>query len=221
MKPMSETGASRGHLSRNLIVETAISIADQGGLETVSMRSIANALGVTAMSLYKHVANKDELIDEMLDRVIAEIDRPEGVDWKTAIRTSSFSTRDVLLRHSWASRLWLTRVGGTGQARLRQADWMLRTLRRGDLPEELVYHAYHILESYILGSTLQQLSFPYRGDELTGIVEDFLSDFPVDEFPHMAEHVRQHLKPHEGGMTGFEFALNLLVDGLDRARDSD
>ncbi len=216
---MTVTETSRGRLNKDLIVNTAVTIADEGDLEAVSMRAVAGALGVTAMSLYKHVANKDELIGEMLDRVIAEIDRPEGSDWKEAIRTSSHSTRDVLLRHPWAPSLWLTPVGGSGQARLHYADWLLRTLQSGGLPEELVYHAYHILEGYILGSTLQELSFPYSGEELSGIVEDFLGDFPTREFPDMAEHVRRHIEPREGGMTGFELALDLLLDGLERARN--
>jgi hypothetical protein len=156
----------------------------------------------------------------MLDRVISEIELPDGLDWKTAIRRSSISTREVLLRHRWAPGLWHVRVGGSGQARLRHADWMLRMLRSGDVSEDLTYHAYHILESYILGSTLQELSFPYRGEELTGIVEDFLAEFPVDEFPDMATHVRQHLEPRRAVKSGFEFAIDLLLDGLERARDA-
>jgi len=215
---MAAAETSRGRLNKDRIVDTAVTIADERGLEAVSMRAVAGALGVTAMSLYKHVANKDELIGEMLDRVIAAIDRPEGGDWKEAIRASSHSTRDVLLRHPWAPSLWYTPVGGSGQARLHHGDWLLRTLRRGGLSEELVYHAYHILEAFVLGATLQELSFPYKGEELTEIVEDFLEDFPAVEFPDMAQHVRRHLEPREGARTGFDLALDLLLDGLGTAR---
>jgi AcrR family transcriptional regulator len=214
---MPEDIPPRSPLNRELILRTAVAIADEGGLEAVSMRALAGELGVTAMSLYNHVANKAEMIDGMIDLVIAEIELPEGTDWKSAIRTSSRSTREVLLRHRWAAGLWLSRQGGVGPARLRHGDWLLGQLRQSGLPMELVFHAYHILESYILGSALQQLSFPFQGEELAGIAQNFLQEFPLDDYPEFVEHVRQHLDPPEG--SGFEFALDLILDSLDRARE--
>lgn len=215
---MPELKPQRTPLTKELILQTAVGIADRGGLEAVSMRAIANELGVTAMALYNHVAGKDEMIDGMIDVVIGEIELPEETDWKTAIRSSSMSTREVLLRHGWACGLWLSRQGGVGPARLRQGDWLLGMLRRSGLPMDLVFHAYHILESYILGSTLQQLSFPYRGEQLEGIARNFLAEFPADDYPEFGEHIRQHLKPPQG--SGFEFALDLILDGMERARDA-
>lgn len=212
-----ERPVDRSPLSRELVVNTAIVLADEGGLAQVSMRNVAAKLGVTAMSLYNYFAYKDEMVQAMLDRVISEIELPERPDWKEAVKASSISTREVLIRHSWAAGIWLTQQGGVGTERLRHSDWLLGTLRRAGLPEYAVFHAFHILESYILGSTLQQLGFPYEGEELTAMAEGFLADFPVGDYPNFFEHVKQHLAPPQGPTTGYEFALDLILDGLDRA----
>ena len=185
------------------------------------MRKVASRLDVTAMSLYHYFTNKDEMVVAMLDRVIGEIDLPFGDDWKDAIRTSSKSTKDALIRHGWAAKIWLTQQGGVGPERLRYSDWLLATLRRGALPEYAVFHAFHIIESYILGSTLQQLGFPYEDEELEAIAGDFLSQLPVEKYPDFAKHVNQHLTPLDTPISGFEFAIDLLLDGLERVRAGD
>jgi AcrR family transcriptional regulator len=204
-------------LSREAILEAAIELADQGGLEAVSMRAIATRFGVTAMSLYNHVDGKDGIVDGMIDQVIAEIDLPELTDWKEVIRRIAVSTREVLVEHPWAPTLWLSRQSA-GPARLRWGDRLLRALRRGDLDDETVFHTYHILESNILGSTLQQLSFPFSGDELTDLANDFLETFPRDEYPDFVTHIEAHLMPRKKRQTDFEFSLDLILDGLERSR---
>src|SRR5712691_539571 len=218
-----KTGAraeSRIPLSRERVLRAAVTLADEGGIEALSMRKLAKELGVEAMSLYNHVANKDEILDGIIDVVASEIDLPsDGADWKTAMRRSAISTRDVLLRHPWACSLWMSRQGG-GSARLRRGDWMLRTLREAGLSKELIYHAFHIVESHILGFTFQQLSFPYREEELAGMAATFLQQLPVDEYPDFVEHVMQHLEPRHGDEGGFEFGLDLVLDGLERLRDT-
>lgn len=219
--PDQETPSDRPPLSRDLVVETAIALADDGGLDQVSMRNVAGRLGVTAMSLYNYFDNKDRMVEGMLDRVISEIELPEDLDWKQAIKASSVSTREVLVQHRWAAGIWLTQQGGVGTERLRHSDWLLATLRRGGLPGYAVFHAFHILEGYILGSTLQQLGFPYEGDELAAIAEDFLDEFPAEEYPDFVDHVRQHLSPPVGPKTGFDFALDLILDGLERFGPTD
>ncbi len=207
-------------LSRERVLNAAIALADEGGIEALSMRKLAKELGVEAMSLYNHVAGKDEILDGIIDVVAAEADLPpEDVDWKTAIRKSAISTRDVFLAHPWACNLWMSRQGG-GSARLERADWMLKTLREAGLSSELTYHAYHVLESHILGFTMQQLNFPYEEEELAGMAETFLQQLPADEYPDFVEHVMQHLEPHEGDEGGFEFGLDLVLDGLERLRDT-
>ena len=104
--------------------------------------------------------------------------------------------------------------------RLQRADWLLRTLREAGLSPELTYHAYHVVESHILGFTVQQLNFPYRDEELEGLASRFLARLPAGEFPDFVEHVEQHLEPHEDGPSGFELGLDLILDGLERLRDA-
>ena len=210
----------RKPLSRERVLGAAIGLADAEGIEALSMRKLARALGVEAMSLYNHVANKDAILDGIVEVVAAEAELPpDGTEWKGAIRQSAIATRDMLVRHPWASGLWMSRQGG-GTARLRRADWLLRTFREAGLSEELTFHAYHVVESHILGFTVQQLNFPYQGAELEERASRFLARFPVDEFPDFAEHVQQHLEPRERDEGGFELGLDLILDGLERLRDA-
>jgi len=212
--------ARRTPLSRERVLRAAIELADAGGIEALSMRKLARALGVEAMSLYNHVANKDAILDGIVEVVAAEAALPpDGAEWKSAIRQSAIATRDMFVRHPWASGLWMSRQGG-GTARLRRADWLLRTFREAGLSEELTFHAYHVVESHILGFTVQQLNFPYQGAELEERASRFLARFPVAEFPDFAEHVQQHLEPRERDEGGFELGLDLILDGLERLRDS-
>jgi AcrR family transcriptional regulator len=212
--------ARRKPLSRERVLGAAIGLADAEGIEALSMRKLARELGVEAMSLYNHVANKDAILDGIVEVVAAEAELPaEGTEWKSAIRQSAIATRDMFVRHPWASGLWMSRQGG-GTARLRRADWLLRRFREAGLSEELTFHAYHVVESHILGFTVQQLNFPYQGAELEERASRFLARFPVDEFPDFAEHVQQHLEPYEGDEGGFELGLDLILDGLERLRDA-
>ena len=195
-------------------------LADSGGIEALSMRRLAKELGVEAMSLYNHVANKDEILGGIMDVVVSEIDLPsDRADWKAAMRRSAISARDVFLRHRWASSLWMSRQSD-GPARLQHADWMLRTLREAGFSKDVIYHAFHILESYILGFTDQQLNFPYKDEELAGMAETFLQQLPAGEYPDFVEHVMQHLEPRHDDEGGFEFGLDLILDGLERVRDT-
>ena len=213
------SAAPRTPLSKERVLRAAIDLADAGGIEALSMRRLARELGVEAMSLYNHVANKDEILAGIVDLVATEIEMPEGDDWKAAIRRSAISHRDVLVRHRWASSLQMSRQGG-GPAQLRHADWLLRTLREAGLSKQLMYHAFHIVQAYVLGATVQQLNFPHRGEELAGLATSFLQQLPAGEYPDFVEHVMQHLEPRHGEEGGFELGLDLILDGLERARGS-
>ena len=209
--------APRTPLNKERVLRAALELADAEGIEALSMRRLAKELGVEAMSLYNHVANKGEILAGIIDLVAGEFDLPSGEsDWKAAMRRNAISSRDVLLRHRWATSIWMTQGGGP--ARLRNGDWMLRTLREAGFSPGLIYHAFHILESYVLGYTLQQLNFPYKGEELAGLAADFLEQIPVADYPDLVEHIQQHLEPHDEGTGGFELGLDLMLDGLDRAR---
>jgi AcrR family transcriptional regulator len=209
--------APRTPLSKERVLRAALELADAEGIEALSMRRLAKELGVEAMSLYNHVANKGEILAGIIDLVAGEFDLPSDEnDWKIAMRRNAISSRDVLLRHRWATSIWMSQGGGP--ARLRNGDWMLRTLREAGFSPDLIYHAFHILESYVLGYTLQQLNFPYKSEELAGLAADFLKQIPVEDYPDLVEHIHQHLEPHDEETSGFEMGLDLILDGLDRAR---
>jgi AcrR family transcriptional regulator len=203
----------REPLSRERVLRAAIELADEEGLEALTMRRLAKALGVEAMSLYNHVRNKEELLAGILDVVADEVEPAEGTDWRTALRRAAISEREVLLRHPWASPLRSSSRSG-GHPQFEHADRTLRTLREAGFPPELVYHAFHVLDAYVLGYASLQLSFPKRGEELPELAAAFLERFPVADYPDLAEHIRGHLEPPEGG--GFELGLDLLLDGLAR-----
>jgi hypothetical protein len=169
------------------------------------------------MSLYNHVANKDEILGGIIDAVASEAELPEGVEWKTAVRRNAISERDAYLRHPWAPGLSMSRQSG-GPAAIRRTDWLLRTLREAGFSQYLIYHALHIFDAYVLGFTFMQLSFPYKGEELANLAEGFLRQLPADEYPDLLEHIKQHLEPPEG-RSGFELGLDLILDGLERLRD--
>jgi AcrR family transcriptional regulator len=220
---MSRAATTRRPLSKQRVLRAAMKLADSEGLDALSMRRLARQLGVKAMSLYNHVANKDEILDGLVDEVTREIDLPEDVDWNTAIRRHAISARDVFIRHKWASNLLLERQNA-GTARMRMTDWQLRKLREGGFSDAVVYHAFHVVEAYILGFTRLQLSVPYTRDELAGKAAEFIESLPLDDYPDLVEHIRQHMAPsepdHGHGQSGFELGLDLILDGLERLRDT-
>jgi AcrR family transcriptional regulator len=212
------TTNSRPPLSRDRVLEAAVELADRGGLESVSMRRVAAALGVEAMSLYHHVAGKDDLLGGMLDVVVGEMEvaSPEH-GWKEALRTSAISAHEVLVRHRWAAGLMMT--AGVGTARLRFQEGLLATLRRSGFSAGLTHHAYHALDSHIVGFALWQVSLP-PSDELAGLAADFLRQLDAESYPYFAEHVEQHIGDEAGsGAEEFAFGLDLLLDGLERLRE--
>ena len=212
---------ARKPLSRDRVLRAALALADEGGIESLSMRRLAQKLGVEAMSLYNHVANKDEIVDGILDLVADEMELPsDEADWKTALRQSAISAHEALTRHQWASRLWMSRRQ-VSPVRLRQGDAVLRTLREAGFSRELTYHAYHVLQGHVTGFTLQEVNFPYDREELERMVATFLREFPADEYPDLADHIRQHIEPSDEHEGAFEFGLDLILDGLERLRDAD
>ena len=213
---MSET--RRPALTRDRVLSAAVELADDGGLESVSMRKVAAALGVEAMSLYHHVAGKDELLGGMLDLVVGEIEVPSPEHpWKEALRRSAISAHEVLVRHRWAAGLMMS--AGVGPARLGFMESLLATLRQSGFSPDLTHHAYHALDSHIVGFTLWQVSLP-PSEELTGLAADFLRQLDVERYPYFAEHVEQHLGDSAAsGAEEFAFGLDLILDGLERLRD--
>ena len=211
--------APRVPLSRERVLRAAIDLANRGGITALSMRKLAQELGVEAMSLYYYVARKEDLLAGMVDLVVREMELPSmGADWKAGLRKSAISAHDVLVRHPWACGLMMSVKDGT--ARLRWMDAVLRCLREAGFSTELTHHAYHALDSHITGFTLWQLSFPFEVEQLADVAATFLRELPVDEYPYLAEHVAWHLTETRDDDEGeFAFGLDLILDGLERMRD--
>ncbi len=209
---------ARPPLSRERVLDAAILLADGGGIGALSMRKLAQELGVEAMTLYYHVANKDAILDGIVDMVVSEIEIPPAdAGWKAALRRSAISAHDVLQRHPWAAALMLA-PNRVSQARLRHMNAVLGTLRGAGFSAEMTDHAYHALDSHIMGFTLWVVGMNIGGDaELEAMATDFLATLERDELPHLAEHVEQHLRPRSPNDEGdFAFGLDLILDGLER-----
>jgi AcrR family transcriptional regulator len=217
---MANKTRARSPLTKERVLRAALRLADKDGIDSLSMRKLGQELGVEAMSLYNHVANKDEVLDGIVEVVVKEIEPPlDDADWKATLRQNAISTHQVLMRHPWAASLWWRRAEGPD--RMRKAELMLRTLREAGFSEELTYHGYHVLVGHILGFTLQALNFPIETkEELAEMAAKFLEDFPADEYPYLAEHIRQHVDPGDSDEGAFEFGLDLILDGLERLRDN-
>ena len=209
----------RETLTRERVLHAAMAMADEAGVESLTMRSLGQRLGVEAMSLYNHVANKDDVLDAIVDMAVAEIVPPVATgDWRAAIRSSALSANDVLYRHSWACALWLQRY--PGPARIRYMEGLLACLERSKLPHEIAHHAYHVIDTYIVGFTAQQHTFVIGDDELAAAAGDFLGQLSADDNPHVIAHVHQHLSGEPATTSAFEFGLDLILDGLHRRRKS-
>lgn len=210
----------RAPLSRERVLHAALELADTNGIESVTMRRVAQALGVEAMSLYHHVANKDELLGGILDIVLDQIDLPPpGTEWKTAIHRIATSANQALFDHKWAAGLALS--GPTvSQARFRYMDAVLRSLREAGFSDELADHAYHALDGFIMGFTLWEVSISAGMARLVPDVSAFLETFDSTAYPDLGNHIRWHLRPESAGGDEFVFGLELLLDGLDRRRQS-
>jgi AcrR family transcriptional regulator len=216
-------------LNRNRVLQAAISLVDEGGIESLSMRKLGQALGVEAMSLYNHVANKDDLLDGIVDLVLNEIELPAvDQDWEAAIRACAISAHDAFWHHPWACNLIMssTRVH---PARLHYMESLLRTLREAGFSAEETYHAYHTLDSHILGFTLWQVGHTIPGDgprvttreELRDFMATFFPTLRMGDYPYLIEHGEQHLLDGSHKEEGeFEFGLRLILDGLKRMRNT-
>ncbi|MGI8999595.1 MAG: TetR/AcrR family transcriptional regulator [Candidatus Limnocylindria bacterium] len=212
--------ARRVPLNRERVLEAAVAFADKHGIASVSMRKLGEALGVEAMSLYNHVANKDELLDDMVDFVFAEIGLPSGgADWRTAMHERALSARRVLSQHRWAIGLMESR-GSPGSATLRHHDAVIGCLREAGFSIEIAAHAFAVLDSYIYGFAFQEANLPFdTAAETAGVADAILAQLPTDEYFRLSELASFHvLQPGYDYGDEYEFGLDLILDGLERAR---
>ncbi|MEO8093599.1 MAG: TetR/AcrR family transcriptional regulator C-terminal domain-containing protein [Pseudolysinimonas sp.] len=191
-------------------------MADKAGLEVLTMRKLGEALGVEAMSLYNHVANKEGLVDGMIDIVFSEIELPGNEPWALAMRRRATSLRDVLSRHRWAVGLMETRRN-PGPANLRHHDAVLGSLRGAGFSIDAAAHAYSLMDSYIYGFAQTQMNLPLETPaQIAEVGNELLRQFPVDEYPHLAEMIEHAMKPGYNHSSEFEFGLDVVLEGLGR-----
>jgi len=203
-------------LSREQVLRAGMALADERGLDALTMRKLGERLGVEAMSLYNHVANKVDLLDGMVDLVFAELDLPDpGADWRSAMRDRSVSARAALRRHPWATGLMESRAS-PGPANLRHHDAVLGSLRAGGFSVPMAAHAYSLLDSYVYGFCLQETGLPFdAADDMEEVVEAILGGMPEDEYPHLRELTVEHvLQPGYDYGDEFAFGLDLVLDAL-------
>jgi AcrR family transcriptional regulator len=209
-------------LTKDRVLSTAIGLADTGGIESLSMRKLGQALGVEAMSLYNHVANKDDVLDGIADRVLSEIDLPlAGADWELAIWTCAVSAHQALTAHPWACHLIMSGPRPL-PGRLRYIESILRCLREAGFSARASYHGYHALDSHILGFTLWEAGHAISAEDLAELTA-LVPGLAGAGSPYLAEHADQHIAGVDGHAAAaddgeFEFGLRLILDGLKRLR---
>jgi len=214
--------ASDAGLSKQRVVVEAVRLADREGVDGLSMRRLAGALGAGAMSLYHYVASKDELLDAMIDIVFEEIEPPpENTDWQSAMRREAVSTRQVLARHPWAIGLMESRTS-PGPANLRHREAVTACLRRAGFSVLTATHANWLLNSYVYGHALQEASLPFdTAEELADMTEDvYLPQLPPDEFPYLNESAAELVAAGYDPTDEFTFGLDLVLAALEPLRAS-
>lgn len=211
--------ADRQPLSAERIIDGAIELADQIGIDAFTIRKLADAIDVKPMTIYHHIPNKEAIIDGMVDRVFSEIDPPPtDVDWRTAIQVRSRSMRQVLARHPWASPLMEARTS-PGMPTLAHHDAVLGCFRAAGFSWELTAHAYAVIDAFLYGFALQEATLPATGgDDMAELAGSMAEQMPTDLLPHLTGFTMEHvLQPGYDFGNEFEFGLGLILDGLERA----
>ena len=218
VEEVSENGPARARLTRERVIQAALSVADSGGLGSLTIRSLAKELGAKPMSVYYHVANKDEILGALVDIVFSEIQLPvPGGDWRSEMHKRACSAREVLGRHRWAIGLLESRTD-PGPANLRHHDTVIATLQTAGFSAELIAHAYALIDSYVYGSALQEAALPFQGPERDGdVMKSIMEQMPADEYPHLVHMATSYyLRPGYDFGDEFGFGLDLILDGIER-----
>jgi AcrR family transcriptional regulator len=222
MNPSPASDTPRPRLSRTRVLTGAVALADEIGADALTIRKLATALDVKPMTIYHHVANKEAIIDGMVDLVFDEIQRPpEDLDWKSGMRVRALSAREVLTRHPWAAPLMESRTS-PGPATMGHHNAVIGCLRRGGFSMAMTAHAYALIDAFIYGFALQEANLPATEGEAMGeLAETVMEPFQVDDYPHLMEFTAQHvLQPDYDFGREFTFGLDLILDGLEAAASS-
>ena len=218
-QPTSGSTKERVSLSRDRVLAGAITVADAGGIGALTIRTLAQELGAKPMSVYHYVANKDEIIDGIVDLVYAEIDLPvPGGDWRTEMRRRANSARRVLANHPWATPLLQSRLN-PGPATLRHHNAFIATLRAAGFSVELTAHAFALIDSYVFGFALSENALPIHGpDSVADTAASMMHFFDAEAYPALLEFTMEHImRPDYDFGEEFEYGLDLILDGLARS----
>jgi AcrR family transcriptional regulator len=220
------TGAVRSRLTRDRVLAAAVAVADRGGIGSLTIRSLADALGAKPMSVYHYVANKEEILDGIVDIVFSEIELPTaGGDWCIEMRRRANSARAVLRRHRWAIGLMESRTS-PGPATLRHHDDVIATLRAAGFSREMTAHAYALIDSYTYGFALQEAGLPFDGSEanthvttntdtVADVATTVMERFSTGDYPHLVDMaVEYYVRPGYDFGDEFQFGLDLILEAL-------
>lgn len=204
------------------MVAAALDLADARGIGALTMRGLASAVGVKPMSLYHHVSGKDEVLDAMVDAVFAEIEVVDGRDWRETMRHRAHSARAALRRHPWALGLMDSR-SSPGPQTLAHHDTVIGCLRRGGFSLAMTGHAVALLDAYVYGFVLQELSLPFEGgDGARDAADELVQLVSPEQYPHLVEFAAGHvMQPGYDFADEFGFGLEVVLDGLARRTAND
>ncbi|MGB9358825.1 MAG: TetR/AcrR family transcriptional regulator [Acidimicrobiia bacterium] len=212
---------TRPSLNRDRVLEGAVALADEIGIEALTIRKLAASLGTKPMTIYHYVSSKGEIVDGMVDRVFSEIEKPTTErDWLVALRHRCVSARAVLNRHRWAAPLMESRTS-PGPENLSHHEAVLACMRRGGLSWQMTAHAYAILDAFIYGYALQEATLPLHAEgEFVEAARDISAAFDAEAYPHLVDFTVEHvLQPDYEFGDSFDFGLDLILDSLGRFSD--
>lgn len=217
----TEKNEAKPQLSRDLVLQAAMAIADADGIGSLTIRSLAQRLGVKPMSVYYYVASKDDILDAIVDLVFSEIELPDpNGHWRTEVLKRAHSARAALRAHPWAIGLMESRTS-PGPVTLRHHDAVIATLRRAGFSEALTAHAYALLDSYVYGFALQEAGLPFQGtDSVADVAEPIMAQFSAGEYPHLVQMATDYyLRPDYNFGDEFSWGLEVICDGLGRQHE--
>lgn len=219
-KSSKRTTRRKTPLSTEEVLKAAVRLADDIGLEAFSMRTLAEALNVKVMSLYNHISSKEHVLDGMVELVVSEIDLPsQGHDWRSAMRQRARSAHAVLMKHPWATMLFVSRLH-IGPNMLRYVDATIGCLRSAGFSYPMADHAWTALDAFVYGFTLQKLNFPLNPGDYAPAAEKFLPLIPVEHFPYLNGMSQEVIAGRHDGLHHLDLGLELLLDGLERMRSA-
>jgi AcrR family transcriptional regulator len=218
---VADQGQRGAGLSREKVIDAAMALADSNGIESLTIRALADSLGTKPMSMYHYVDGKDALRAAMVEAVFAEMRRPDpALPWREAIRNRCVSARDVLRRHPWAVPLLESGIA-PGPESLAHHEAVLATLSRAGMSLPLMAHAYAILDSFIYGFAMEEANLAVQGGEASAeLAEQISAAFDPVKYPHLVRLATEHvMRPDYAFGASFEYGLDLLLDGLEHAED--